>query len=274
MDQIKIEGLEIFANHGVFPEENVLGQKFVVSAILYTDTRKAGRTDEITDSIHYGEISQRIKTLMEENTWKLLERAAEVICERLLSENDLLKEITLTIEKPWAPVRLPLKTVSVTITRKWHTAFLGIGSNLGEKEAYLNQAVETLKETEDIRVKKVSDWIVTKPYGYVEQDDFLNGCIQIETLKTPYELLDFLHEVEQQANRERLIHWGPRTLDLDILFYDKITMEEDDLIIPHKEIEKRAFVLQPLAQIAPNFRHPVSGLTIEKLYELLDKGEN
>jgi dihydroneopterin aldolase/2-amino-4-hydroxy-6-hydroxymethyldihydropteridine diphosphokinase len=274
MDQIKIEGLEIFANHGVFPEENVLGQKFVVSAILYTDTRKAGRTDEITDSIHYGEISQRIKTLMEENTWKLLERAAEVICERLLSEYDLLKEITLTIEKPWAPVRLPLKTVSVTITRKWHTAFLGIGSNLGEKEAYLNQAVETLKKTEDIRVKKVSDWIVTKPYGYVEQDDFLNGCIQIETLKTPYELLDFLHEVEQQANRERLIHWGPRTLDLDILFYDKITMEEDDLIIPHKEIEKRAFVLQPLAQIAPNFRHPVSGLTIEKLYELLDKGEN
>ena len=86
MDKIIIKNLEVFANHGVFPEENKLGQRFHVSAILYTDTRKAGRTDEITDSIHYGEVCHRIKELFEQNTFRLLERAAEFICEQLLLE--------------------------------------------------------------------------------------------------------------------------------------------------------------------------------------------
>lgn len=271
MDEIRIEQLELFANHGVFPEENKLGQRFYVSAILYTDTRKAGRTDEITDSIHYGEVCHRMKELFEQNTFRLLERAAEFICEQLLLEYPLLRELTLTIEKPWAPIGLPLKTVSVTITRKWHTAYLGIGSNMGDRKFYLDEAIKTLEAEKDIRVKKVSDWIITKPYGYTEQDDFLNGCMEIETLKTPYELLDFIHLVEQRAGRERIIRWGPRTLDLDILFYDKLVLEEDDLIIPHKEIEKREFVLKPLVQIAPNYRHPISRLSIENLYELLDK---
>lgn len=271
MDEIRIEQLELFGNHGVFPEENKLGQRFHLSAILFTDTRKAGHTDEITDSIHYGEVCHRIKELFEQNTFRLLERAAEFICEQLLLEYSLLRGLTLTIEKPWAPIGLPLKTVSVTITRKWHTVYLGIGSNMGDKEAYLNEAVKALQSEKDIRVEKVSDWVITKPYGYTDQDDFLNGCIGIKTLKTPYELLDFIHQVEQQAGRKRLIHWGPRTLDLDILFYDKLILEEDDLIIPHKEIEKREFVLKPLAQIAPNYRHPISHLSIENLYELLDK---
>lgn len=271
MDQITIENLELFCNHGVFPEENVLGQKFLVSAVLYTDTRKAGRTDEILDSIHYGEICHRIKEIMENNTFQLLERAAEVICEELLLGYPLLKQIKLTIKKPWAPIGLSLETVAVEITRGWHKVYLGLGSNMGDKEQYLRDALEALASEKDILVEKVSDWIVTTPYGYVEQDDFLNGCVEIRTLKTPYELLDFLHQIEQKAGRKREIHWGPRTLDLDILFYDKLILEEDELVIPHKEIAKREFVLQPLCQIAPNFRHPVTGLSIENMYELLDK---
>lgn len=271
MDRIIIEGLELFCNHGVFPEENVLGQKFLVSAILYTDTRKAGKTDELTASIHYGEVSLRIKEILEKNTYQLIERAAEVVCETLLLEYPLLSKITLRLEKPWAPVRLPLKTVAVEITRQWHEVYLSIGSNIGDKERYLKDAIQSLEEEKDIKVEKVSDFIVTEPYGYTEQDEFLNGCIKLRTLKHPYELLDFLHDIEKNAGRERKIHWGPRTLDLDILFYDKLILEEDDLIIPHKEIEKREFVLKPLVQIAPNFRHPVSNLTIERLYENLTK---
>lgn len=274
MDQIKIEGLEVYCHHGVFPEENILGQKFVVSAVLYTDTRKAGKTDCIEDSIHYGLVCERIKECMENHTFQLLERVAEFVCERLLLEFSLLKKIKLKIEKPWAPILLPLKTVSVTIERQWHRVFLGIGSNMGDREHYLNEAVKILDEPEDIRVKKKSDWIVTKPYGYTDQDDFLNGCIEIETLKTPWELLDFLHQVEAGAGRERVIHWGPRTLDLDILFYDDLILGEENLVIPHKEIEKRAFVLEPLCQIAPYFRHPISGMSIEKIYEILDKEDN
>lgn len=271
MDKIYIEGLELFCNHGVFPEENRLGQKFVVSAILYTDTRKAGRTDELEYSIHYGEVSLRIKELMEQHTFKLLERAAEFVCEKLLLEYPLLKKITLKIEKPWAPVGLPLKTVAVEITREWHEVYLSIGSNMGDKKANLEFAIEQLRSQEDTSVTAVSDFIVTEPYGYTEQDEFLNGCLKLKTLKTPYELLDFIHWIEKEAGRVREIHWGPRTLDLDILFYDKLILEEEDLIIPHKEIPKREFVLKPLVQIAPNFRHPISGFSIQELYTNLTK---
>lgn len=269
MDKIIIEGLELFCNHGVFPEENKLGQKFVLSAILYTDTRKAGKTDDLTCSVHYGEAALKMKEWMENNTFALIERAAEYVCEKLLLEYPLLKQVTLKLEKPWAPVGLPLKTVGVEITRGWHDVYLSIGSNMGDKEAQLRFAIEELNGSPDTAVTAVSDFIVTEPYGYKEQDEFLNGCLKLKTLKTPYELLDFIHEIEQKAGRERLIHWGPRTLDLDILFYDKLIMEEDDLIIPHKEMEKRQFVLEPLVQIAQNYVHPLLNLSIDKLYENL-----
>ena len=269
MDKIRIKGLELFCNHGVFPEENRLGQKFIVSAVLDTDIRKAGKTDRMEDSVHYGEVCQTIKESMEQNTFHLLERAAEFVCEKLLLKYPLIKKITLTIEKPWAPIGMPLDTVSVKITRKWHRVYLGIGSNVGDREGYLKEAVKALNAEEDVKVLKISQFIETKPYGYLDQGDFLNGCLEVTTLKTPYELLDFLHKVEKEAGRERRIHWGPRTLDLDILFYDKLILEEDDLVIPHKEIEKRAFVLEPLREIAPNFRHPITGLSIENMCECI-----
>ena len=103
-DKIKIQNLEVFANHGVFPEENVLGQKFVVSAVLYTDTRKAGQTDELTASIHYGEVSAFIDRYLKEHTFQLLEKVAESLAEELLLQTKGLQKIRLEIKKPWAPV--------------------------------------------------------------------------------------------------------------------------------------------------------------------------
>ena len=103
------------------------------------------------------------------------------------------------------------------------------------------------------------------PNGGVEQDDFLNGALALKTLLTPQELLERLHEIEQEAHRERLIHWGPRTLDLDILLYDDEVFETDTLIVPHVEMHLRDFVLIPLAQIAPWKRHPVLGLTVSQM---------
>ena len=134
MDKIEIKNLEIFANHGVFPEENILGQKFVISATLYTDTRKAGLTDELTASIHYGEVSHMITDFLQKNTYKLLEAAVENLAELLLLSHPLHKKITLRIEKPWAPVGLPLKPVAEEITRGWHTTYVAFGSNLGDKK--------------------------------------------------------------------------------------------------------------------------------------------
>ena len=272
MDKIEIKNLEIFANHGVFPEENILGQKFVISATLYTDTRKAGLTDELTASIHYGEVSHMITKFTKEHTYKLLEALAENLCQMLLQELPLLKMITLRVEKPWAPVGLPLETVAVEITRGWHTTYVAFGSNLGDKKKFLDDGIQGLRTTPSCEVEAVSEYLVTEPYGDVEQDEFLNGVLKLRTLLTPEELLDRLHELEAAANRERIIHWGPRTLDLDILFYDNEIIDTPDLHIPHIDMENRDFVLKPMDEIAPYYRHPVLNKTIHQLLnELLAK---
>lgn len=270
MDQIKIKNLEVFANHGVFPEETALGQKFVVSATLFTDTRKAGRTDDLTHSIHYGEVAQQIDSFLRKNTYKLIETAVEQLAKELLLTRPLLQAVTLEIKKPWAPVHMPLETVAIEITRGWHTAYVALGSNMGDKEGYLNLGINHLKEHPEIQVKRVSSFYETEPYGGVEQDVFLNGCMEIRTLLTPEELLDVLQEGEQKAERKRLIHWGPRTLDLDLLFYDKELIDSERLIVPHPEIPKRDFVLKPMNEIAPWFRHPVSKKTIAQLWQELN----
>ena len=271
MDKIHIKNLEVFAKHGVFPEENVLGQKFVVSAVLYTSTREAGRTDDLTKSIHYGEVSQFITEFMKQNTFQLLETAAERLAEELLLNTERLEKIRLEIKKPWAPVGLPLETVSVEIERGWHTAYIALGSNLGDKEANLRLGVEGLRSIRGCRVEAVSDFLVTVPYGGVEQDDFLNGAMKIRTLLTPHELLERLHEIEQEAKRERVVRWGPRTLDLDILLYDDLILDEEELHIPHIEMYKRDFVLKPLCQIAPYARHPVYNRTVAELLADLER---
>ena len=272
MDKIHIHNLEIFCNHGVYPEENTLGQKFLVSASLYTDTRQAGLTDDLKKSIHYGEVCHMIKKFMKEHTFKLIESAAEQLAAYLLIHTANLQKIRLEVKKPWAPIGLPLETVSVEIERAWHTAYIALGSNMGDREGYLRQAVTSLDETTGCQVERVSEFVVTAPYGGVEQEDFLNGCLLLKTLLPPVDLLHRLQELEQAAGRERLVHWGPRTLDLDLLFYDDEIWDTQELTIPHPDMQNRDFVLAPLEQIAPLKRHPLLNKTIRQLKGELSDG--
>ncbi len=269
MDSIRIENLEIFAYHGVRREENSLGQKFLICAELYLNTREAGISDDLSKTLDYSKVCYFIKKKLEEKNYRLIEAVAEHLAEDLLLEYDMVKRVELTVKKPWAPILLPLETVSVSVARGWHKAYLSIGSNLGDRESYLDLAIDQLNGQADTKVIKIADYIETKPYGGVEQDDFLNSALLIHTLKEPYELLAFIHSIEAFAKRERIVRWGPRTLDIDILFYDDLVMCEEELTIPHADLENRAFVLEPMVDIAPYFRHPVSGKTMGQLYDEL-----
>ena len=273
LDEIRIRGLRIFAHHGVFQEETRLGQTFVVNATLYTSTRKGGWMDSLEDTISYADVCLFLTDYLQKNTWKLLEAAVEHTCRALLQKFPLLRKVELELEKPSAPIPLPFDSVSVRVIRGWHRCFVALGSNLGDKQAYLDGAVEALRTDPCIRLTRISTYLVTAPYGGVEQDDFLNGAVELETLYDPQELLDRLHEIEQNANRERLIHWGPRTLDLDILFYDDLVQDDPSLTVPHPDMQNRDFVLRPMAELAPNFLHPVFHKTIGQLLKELPNSQ-
>ena len=252
MDYITIENLEVFANHGMFEEELNLGQKFLVSARLYFDAGPAGRTDDLTKSVNYAEACSDITKWMKTNRCRLIETVAERLASKLLKDYKVVREVRVTVKKPWAPIGLPLECVSITVERKWHTVYLSIGSNMGDREKYLRDGIAYLDNDENVRVLKVSSFIETKPYGKTDQDDFLNGAVKLETILGPYELLGLIHRAEAAAGRERKERWGPRTLDMDILLYDDLVMDDEELTIPHADMVNREFVLKPLSEIAPH----------------------
>ena len=273
-DEIRIDDLEIYAHHGVFPEEREEGQTFYVNAILYADLCPAALNDDLTMSTNYGEVCEFLGRFLTGHNYYLIEAAAENAIRGLLLRFPNLHAVTLELRKPEAPIPMCFRSVSVKLHRGWHKVYVALGSNLGDRRGYLEGALEALREDACIRIKKVSSFLETKPYGGVEQGDFLNGVVEMETLYTPRELLKELQKLEQAAGRERTVHWGPRTLDLDILFYDDLIMEEEDLIIPHTDLQNRDFVLRPMAELAPRLEHPTLKKTIRTLWEEYKEREN
>ena len=264
-DQIRIEELEVYAHHGVYPEENEKGQHFYVNATLYTNTRPAGMADDLRLSTNYGEVCQFITEFMQQHTFQLIETVVEWTAYEVLQHFPLVQGLDLEIRKPEAPIPLPFGSVSVAIHREWHEAYIAVGSNMGDSRGHIAKALGQLEKHKDIQVTKVSGLLETLPYGGVEQENFVNGLFEIRTLLTPEELLRELHKIEASEGRERKIHWGPRTLDLDIIFYDDLIYSSEDLVIPHVDMENRYFVLKPLSELAPNFRHPITHKTVAQM---------
>ena len=132
------------------------------------------------------------------------------------------------------------------------TAYLGLGANLGDRPANLRRAITLLEESHECRVTARSSVYETKPVGVTDQPDFVNAVIEIETSLAPLDLLNLCKSIENEMGRVRTNKWGPRVIDVDILVYGDTTVREDDLVVPHAEMVGRAFVLVPLAEIAPD----------------------
>ncbi len=147
--------------------------------------------------------------------------------------------------------------------------YLGLGSNIGNRVAHLDEAIARINAHNNITVTRQSNIIETEPYGNVDQDKFMNMCVEIDTDLSPVALLETVLEIEQQMGRERIIDWGPRNIDIDILIYEDLEINLDDLQIPHAEMHKRMFVLEPLAEIAANVVHPTFGVSIKTLKQQL-----
>jgi 2-amino-4-hydroxy-6-hydroxymethyldihydropteridine diphosphokinase len=144
-------------------------------------------------------------------------------------------------------------------------AYVGLGSNIGDKAGNILRALDILSQSDGIKITKVSSFYETEPIGYEDQDWFINAVAQIETIFSPEELLIAFKKVEQIMGRKNTIRWGPREIDLDLLMYDQLCFESPGLVIPHPRLHERAFVLVPLVEIAPDLFHPIQKKTIAEL---------
>jgi 2-amino-4-hydroxy-6-hydroxymethyldihydropteridine diphosphokinase len=154
-----------------------------------------------------------------------------------------------------------------------HIAYIGIGSNLGDKLHHCEKAISEILKIDHHKLLAKSSLFKTQPIGYTSQNWFVNGVIKIETDLEAPELLRTLKTIESQLDRTETFRWGPRTIDLDILFFDDIEIHTEELQIPHPLIQDRQFVLIPLAEIDRNFIHPVLKKTIQELLNNLSEGQ-
>lgn len=153
-------------------------------------------------------------------------------------------------------------------------AYLGLGANIGERHENLKRAIQLLNDESHVEVTKESSIYETAPYGKTDQPDFLNMALEVETDLEPIELLEFCSSVENELGRVREEVWGPRIIDIDVLIYEDLEIDIDNLIVPHEEMHLRKFVLEPLNEIAPNAVHPTFNKTVKELLDELNGDNN
>lgn len=146
--------------------------------------------------------------------------------------------------------------------------YFSLGSNLSDRYGNLRRALSLLQE--HVKITAVSPVFATAPWGVLDQPPFLNICAAAATSLSPHELLAVTQQIEQGMGRQQSRHWGPRLIDIDILFYDNLVLQDEDLTIPHPHVAERAFVLAPLAVIVPNLRHPQTGATVQEMLDHVD----
>ncbi|MGB0114788.1 MAG: 2-amino-4-hydroxy-6-hydroxymethyldihydropteridine diphosphokinase [Ilumatobacteraceae bacterium] len=257
-DQIRISELRAMAVVGALPHEREAAQPLQIDLVLDVDLHDAGRSDELGDTVHYGLVADQVSALVSESKDILLERLATRIADEVLTF-DLVEAVEVVLTKLRPPIAVDAATTSVRIRRTiadrentpltTHRAFIALGSNLGDRESYLRLAVAGLSP-----IVAQSQVYETDPVGGPDdQGAYLNMVVELETTLDPFALLRRCQRIEGEAMRQRVVHWGPRTLDVDIVLYDDVTIESDELIVPHPRFAERRFVLTPLAEIAPEF---------------------
>jgi dihydroneopterin aldolase/2-amino-4-hydroxy-6-hydroxymethyldihydropteridine diphosphokinase len=255
-DQIEISALRVVAIVGALPHEREIAQPLQIDLTLDVDLADAGRSDDLDDTVHYGLVADQVIAVVQESKDTLLERLAARVADEVLTF-DRVEAVTVVVTKLRPPIAVDAASTAVRMRRTRataglaprtpHRAFIALGSNLGDREEFLRSGVRGLGT-----VVAMSDVYETEPVGGPDdQGAYLNMVVEIETSLDPFALLRRCQKLEAEAMRQRMVHWGPRTLDVDIILYDDVTIVSADLVVPHPLFGERHFVLQPLSDIAP-----------------------
>jgi len=251
MQTIQIKNLTIKANHGVLDFEKKSAQPFVISCDIVL--QNFATKDDLSTTINYVDICDCITNIATAKRYNLIETLSDNIAKDILDKFALAKSVTVQVKKPQAPIKHNVDYVATSSKRQWDTVYLGLGSNLGDKEKFIKTGIEALNKTKGILLIKSSSIIKSSPYGNINQPDFLNAAIKIKTYLTPHELLAAAKAIEKAAGRKKARErWGARELDIDILIYENINLISDTLTLPHPDMHNRDFVLIPLKEIEPN----------------------
>ncbi|ONH58524.1 2-amino-4-hydroxy-6-hydroxymethyldihydropteridine pyrophosphokinase [Frankia sp. CcI49] len=279
-DRITLAGLRVHGRHGVLPAERELGQFFVIDATLWLDTGPAAATDDLSLTVHYGELAEALAGIVAGEPVDLLETLAHRLVQACLAQ-PLVSAAEVTVHKPAAPISVPFADVAVTVARSRHDqelhgqesqdrelrdrelhaqegrhiqehthghAVVAIGSNIGDRLGFLRGAVRELDAR--LGVLAVSPVYETDPVGGPEQDDYLNAVVLVAAAP-PGELLAAARAAEQAAARERTVRWGPRTLDVDIIACGDLRSDDPDILLPHPRAQDRLFVCVPWLDVDP-----------------------
>ena len=264
LDRIEVTGIRAWGHHGVLPEETRLGQQFVADVTLHLSTAPAGLGDALSRTVNYAEVAHAVHEELVGGPHALVETLAERIARRVLTDtgHPLVRRVGVRVHKPAAPVGLPVGDVSVSIERDAPpvAAVLAVGTNLGDRTAHLRSALCLLEAADGIEVEWTGPVLETAPVGGPEgQRAFLNSVIGVRTERGPFSLLDAAQHAERAARRERIVRWGPRTLDVDVITYGDWTSGDETLTVPHPRAHERAFVLAPWHAARPDAELPGRG---------------
>jgi len=298
MFRILIKDLNLFGYHGVRNSEKKDGQNFCFNIEILLNKNSFLNDDSIENTLNYSEVIKLIKRINNDNRFNLLETLSQTIANRIMEISSLIEKVSVRVEKTSPPIKENLESVGVeyVLVRKGTEGreedkfegsevkssnfenskvksgevdvYMSLGSNIGDRENNLRKAVDLISRNPNIEVLAVSSIYETEPMYYKNQDYFYNILLKarVNGEFSPFEMMGFLKGIEYSFGRKRSEkRYGPRIIDIDLLYYGEIVIESEFLTVPHPGIEERKFVLVPLSEIAPEFK--IEGENIKKFIE-------
>ncbi len=272
-DSIFVTNLCLVGRHGVMEEERTLGQRFYLDIEVTTDARRASENDDYRKAICYATLCDLAAEVSDAGPYRLIETFAERVIEAILGRFPTVTGARVRIRKPGAPINASFDTVGVELTRqRQQRVAFSFGSNVGDRMSQIRAAIAFLEAVEGIEITQVSSFYETAPWGKTDQDRFINACAIGRTSLSAHEVLREAKAIEVQLGRTPGERWGPRLIDIDLLYLGDDEVSTIALTVPHPEMLNRAFVLMPLAEIAGD--EAIGETSVKEALEALDVAED